>query len=183
MSITVNWPPNPETDMASYEIQRADNLQSSPWTVLGTVPSTQSGPNWDPVNHVYIYLDTTGDESKFYRLVAIDTVGNRSVPSTPFQPIPTQPAIPNTVKIDQNYGSVAALRYQTAAGVPVEGALIRVYRKSDFDQGLTDAPLAVGMTNVNGDWVNPIYLTTGFTYVVQFAKEGLYGPDKTEIVV
>jgi hypothetical protein len=85
--------------------------------------------------------------------------------------------------VDHNTPTPGSLRYQTAGGIPVEAAVVRVYYKTAFDLGQTDAPLAVTMTNVQGNWVNPISLTTGFTYVVQFAKEGLYGPDKTEITV
>lgn len=75
------------------------------------------------------------------------------------------------------------MRYQTAGGLPVEAAVVRIYRKADFDQGRYDEPLAITMTNAQGNWTNPISLETGFTYTVQFAKEGLYGPDSREIVV
>lgn len=60
---------------------------------------------------------------------------------------------------------------------------MRLFTKAAFDQGEIDQPLAITLTNAQGNWVNSVYLTTGTTYVVQFFKEGLYGPDKTEITV
>jgi hypothetical protein len=183
MGIRVNWAASTELDIASYNLERADNLTGATWAVLVNVPHVIPGPAWDALTSTFFYLDSTGDTSKYYRLTAIDTVGQYSVPSTPFQAVSTAPSFPNVVKVDHNYGSSGALRYQTAGGIPVEAAVIRVWKKSDFDAGNTDAPLAITMTNAEGNWVNPLSLTTGFTYTVQFFKEGLYGPDKTEIVV
>lgn len=183
MGIKITWQPSGEADIASYNLERSDNLTTPVWTLLVNVPHNLLGPNYDTLLGVFWYLDTTGDVTKYYRLIAIDTVNQLSVPGTPFQPVSTAPAIPNIVKVDHNYGFPGSLRYQTAGGIPVESAIIRVYRKTDFDLGNTETPLAITMTNVQGNWVNPISLTTGFTYTVQFAKEGLYGPDKTEITV
>jgi hypothetical protein len=183
MGIKVNWAGSTEADIASYNLERADNLTGAPWTLLVNVVHTIPGPAWDALTSTFFYLDATGDTTKYYRLIAIDTVAQYSVPSTPFQAVSTAPAIPNVVKVDHNTPTAGSLRYQTAGGIPVEAAVVRVYYKSAFDQGQTDTPLAVTMTNVQGNWVNPISLTTGFTYVVQFAKEGLYGPDKTEITI
>lgn len=88
-----------------------------------------------------------------------------------------------TVALSQDYGTPGSLRYQTASGMPVEGALVRVYRKTDFDLRKYDDAVGITLTNVRGGWVNPISVESGFTYVVQFHKEGLYGPDKAEVVV
>jgi hypothetical protein len=183
MGIKITWAPSGEADIASYNLERSDTLTTPLWTLLINVPHNLLGPNYDTLLGVFWYLDSTGDTTKYYRLTSIDTVNQLSIPSTPFQPVSTAPAIPNIVKVDHNTPTPGNLRYQTAGGIPVEAAVIRVYKKSDFDAGNTDTPLAVTMTNVQGNWVNPISLTTGFTYVVQFAKEGLYGPDKTEVTI
>ena len=183
MSIRVNWQASTELDIASYILERADNLTGAPWVQLVIVPHVIPGPNWDIPTLTFFYLDATGDLTKYYRLISVDTVAQYSVPSTPFQAVATAPAIPNIVKVDHNTPTPGNLRYQTAGGIPVEAAIVRVYYKTAFDLGQTDTPLAVTLTNVQGNWVNPISLTTGFTYVVQFAKEGLYGPDKTEVIV
>jgi hypothetical protein len=183
MSIKVSWAPSTEPDIASYDLERSDSLATPAWALLVNVTHDLSGVNYDPATGKFFFLDVTGDTSKYYRLIAIDLAGNRSNPSTPFQAVASGPAIPNTVKVDHNYGAPAALRYQTSGGLPVEGALIRVFRKADYDVGLTSAALAVTQTDANGNWVNPIFLTTGFTYTLLYAKEGLYGPDKHEILV
>jgi hypothetical protein len=183
MGIKITWQPSGEADIASYNLERTDSLATPAWTLLVNIPHNLSGPNYDTLNGVFFYLDSTGDTTKYYRLISIDTAAQLSVPGTPFQAVSTAPALPNVVKVDHNYGFPGSLRYQTAGGIPVEAAIIRVWKKADFDAGNTDAPLAITMTNAQGNWVNPFNLTTGFTYVVQFAKEGLYGPDKTEIVV
>ena len=186
MGIRVNWQPTTETDVASYRLERADNYTAAqpdvPWTTLATIPHVIPGPNWDAETSTFFYLDPTGTGVSFYRLTAIDQAYQESLPSPPFQPAVPVPIPSNVVKLDHNYGSPGALRYQTRSGVPVEGALIRVYRKADFDQGKTDQPLAVSLTDARGNWVNHISVSTGFTYTIQFAKEGLYGPDKTEVI-
>jgi len=183
MSIRINWQPSAELDIASYDIERADNLTGATWIQLVNIPHNLTGPNYDIPTALFFYLDATGDLTKYYRLIAIDNINQRSIPSIPFQPASSAQALPNVVKVDHNYGSPGALRYQTAGGIPVEAAIIRIYKKVDFDLGNTDAPLAITMTDARGNWVNPINLGVGFTYTIQIAKEGLYGPDKMEITV
>jgi hypothetical protein len=183
MTIKVTWVPSPEIDVVSYDVERTDDLNVPAWTLLANIPHNLTGPNYDVGLGKFFYVDNIIDTTKFYRLTAIDLVGNRSVPSTPFQILPSGAAITNNVKLDHNYPTPGGLRYQTIGGVPIDDAVVRLFRKSDFDQGLTDTALATTRTNARGDWVSPIYVTIGFTYVVQFAKEGLYGPDLREIVV
>lgn len=182
MSVRITWRPSPESDIGSYDLQHG-TMVGGPFTLLVNIPHNLTGPNYDVADAVFFYSDSSGTSAEYYRLIAIDVAGNQSAPSTPFLPTPSPPSITNTVKVDHNYGTPGALRYQSTGGIPIEAAVIRVYKKTDFDLGRTDAPLAVGMTDANGNWVNPIYLTTGFTYTIQFAKESLYGPDQTEIIV
>lgn len=178
--IKVTWSASTEIDVTGYELQRAAAV-TGPYAAIVTIPNTQDAAHWD--GSYFFYDDAAGADSSFYRLIAIDAAGNRSAPSEPFQASASTPAIPNTVRVDHNYGSAAALRYITASGLPIENAVVRVFRKAEFDLGRTDAPLAATQTDSQGNWRDPIYLTTGYTYVVQFAKEGLYGPDHAEIVV
>ena len=183
MGIKVSWHPSTETDIASYIVERADNITGAPFNFLVQITHTIPGPNYDAGTNTFFYLDATGDTTKFYRLISVDVVSQQSIPSTPFQAHSTTPVPPNNVKVDHNYPTPGNLRYQTSGGLPIEAAYVRIYKKSEFDLGNTATPLAITMTNAQGNWVNPVSLTTGFTYVVQFAKESLYGPDKTEIVV
>ena len=171
MSIQITWSPNPESDIASYIVQSAP-ATTGPWTTAGTVAGT-----------VYAFTDPGGTASTYYRLIAVDTLSNQSTPSAPFLPVQSAPAITNTVCIDQNYGGSGALRYMTAGACPIEAAVIRVFRKSDCDQGRTQVALATTMTDCYGDWVSPIWLTAGLSYVLVVAKEGMYGPDRIEITL
>lgn len=182
MSVQITWTPSTYPSIASYDVEVAAG-SAGPYSFLANVPHNLSGPNFNVTTGLFFYAHSAGVVSNWYRLIAIDNVGNRSSPSAPIEPVSTTPIFTNTVKVDHNYGSPAALRYQTASGAPVEGALIRIYTKTAFDQGETNQPLAVTMTTAKGEWVNPVSLATGFTYVVQFAKEGLYGPDKVEVIV
>jgi hypothetical protein len=182
MSIQIRWAPSSEPDTASYDIERA-TASGGPYSLLVNIPHNLAGPNYDAVQGVFFYFDSAGTATNWYRLVAINNSGVHSAPSPGFQPSTSVPTQTGYVTVDHNYGAPGALRYQTQSGSPIESALIRIYKKTDFDQGHTEAPLAITLTNVQGNWVNPVSLTTGFTYVVQFHKEGLYGPDKVEIVV
>jgi len=182
MSVRIAWAPSSHPYIASYDVEVASAV-GGPYVLLANVPHNLVGANYDAVAGQFFYNHSAGLMSNWYRLVAIDTSANHSTPSAPMEPVSDTPVFTNTVKVDHNYGSPGALRYQTAAGAPVVGALIRVYKKVDFDQGEIDQPLAVTLTDARGNWVNPISLTTGFTYTIQFAKEGLYGPDKAEVVV
>jgi len=184
MSILIDWPPSPGPDIASYNLERSDNLVGGGvWTLLANIPHVIGGPNWDSLKSMFYYVDVTGDVTKYYRLISIDIFNQHSVPSVPFQPAVPGPTLPSVVKVDHNYPTPGNLRYQTAGGIPIEAAIIRAYKKVDFDLGHTDTPIAITMTDSRGNWVNPISLDVGFTYTIQFAKAGLYGPDKTEITV
>jgi len=182
MSVKVAWSPSTYPTIASYDIEVAGS-SGGPYAYLANVPHNLAGANFDTTAGQFFYVHTAGALSNWYRLVAIDAAGNRSVPSAPLEPTSATPTFTNTVKVDHNYGGPGALRYQTAGGTPVQGALIRVYLKANFDQGDTDAPLAITQTNSQGNWTNPVSLTAGATYVIQFAKQDVYGPDKVEVVV
>jgi hypothetical protein len=87
------------------------------------------------------------------------------------------------VKVDHNYGEPGNLKYATENGKAVENAVIRIWQKIDFDTGNTSNPLAITSTDANGEWVDPVFLTAGVTYVVQFHKQMVCGPDHREIIV
>jgi hypothetical protein len=179
--IKLSWPPHTAENIAAYTVERA-TLHTGPWAVLATVVHDLTGPDYDGTANVFVYTDEDGTETHWYRLSSVDTDGYSSLPSQPFQALTVPPAFPATVKVDHNYGGPGALRYVASGGTGVEGALIRIYRKSDFDQGHTDAPFAITRTNAQGNWVDPIHVHAGYTYVVQFHKEGLFGPNSVEVV-
>ena len=180
MSVRVQWSPNSEGDMSLYLLQSGPTA-AGPWTQITSIVHDFTGPNYDGT--YFFYVDVAGSLSTFYTVIAVDTLGNQSAPSPPFQPGTPPPDELSAVKIDSDYGSPGALTYRTQSGHPIEAAIIRVYLKTDFDLGNTQNPIAITQTTEHGRWVNPLYLTTGYTYVVQFAKPGLYGPDNVSIVV
>lgn len=95
---------------------------------------------------------------------------------------PVPPVFDNTIKVDQNYGTMGALQYLTSGGSPIDAAQIRVYYKSDVDAGNLDNPVGVSVTNPSGNWALPVLVRPGFTYTIIFAKPNEFGPDKVEIV-
>lgn len=97
------------------------------------------------------------------------------------QPLP--PSFDATTKVDQDYDQPDALRYMTPGGTPIDSAQIRIYYKKDYDAGNLAAPVGVSLTNSFGRWTNPVLLTPGFDYVVQFFKPNEFGPDVAQITV
>lgn len=102
-----------------------------------------------------------------------------------FYPATATPVPPSstTAVLNQNYGGPGALIYRTPSGVPIENAAVRVFHKTAFDVGDLSAPLGTTSTDAAGNWVDPIIVPVGETYVVQFQKNGAYGPDHVEVVV
>ena len=181
--IRVTWLPSTDGNIASYRVERADDLVSAPWILKATVVHNLTGPNYDPVLGKFFYLDPASSPSEYYHVISVDTSNNAGPPSNPFLAAPAGPNVTNVVSVDQNYGAAGALRYQATNGAPIEGAIIRSYKKADFDQGLTSSPIAITQTDALGNWVAPFNLPMGFTYTIVFAKDGQYGPDKIEIIV
>lgn len=183
MGIKASWQPSPEDDIASYDLEKSVSGPNGIFTFLANVPHIIDGPNWDAEDESFFYTDPVGQVSDWYRLTAIDAGGQRSLPSPAFQPELDAPPVTSNVRIDHDYGSPGDLRYVAPGGIGIEGAVVRVFHKFAFDVGDTDNPIAVTRTTVGGRWVSPVFLMTGHTYVIQFHKEGLYGPDLREIIV
>jgi hypothetical protein len=183
MSVTVTWSPNPPADSIVSYILNSSTSSSGPWALVSTIPSTQSGPYWDPVRNVYFYTDSAGTLTTWYQLIAVNSLSTDSNPSAPFQPISSSPGETGLVMVNQNYPTPNTLRYQTDSGCPIEGATVLIFTLSNFQTGNTSLAVATTLTDRRGNWLNPIYLPTGQTYVVEFFKNGLYGPDSTQIIV
>jgi hypothetical protein len=175
----ITWLPNADTTTASYNLERAVGL-AGPWVVIVNILQDQDVAHYDVATGTLFYQDIAGTPTSFYRIIAIGIDAIPSPPSPPFQANTTGPTTPIAqVKLDHNYGSMGSLRYQTVGGMPVENAIIRIYRKPDFDAGL--APIQMTKMLSDGTWESPAYVDAGFTYVVHFLKEGLYGPDHVTV--
>ena len=187
MSVTVTWLPNIETDMASYDLQRAPDDAGVPgvWVDLVNIPHNLSGPNYDPQSNRFFYDDTTGTLTHWYRIRAVDTAANKSPYGNPFQPSESvqPPPFANTTALNEDYDTPNALQYTDPDGNPVKDAQIRVYKKLDYDLENFGAALGVAKTEDEGNWSNPITVEAGFTYTIQFFKPGELGPDAIEVIV
>lgn len=88
------------------------------------------------------------------------------------------------VAVNHNYGAPNALAYVAPNGQPIEAATIRIWKEPDYT-GVYPLPPPIGTTTTDayGQWVDAIVLEVGFSYVVQFHRPGIFGPDHKTIVV
>lgn len=88
------------------------------------------------------------------------------------------------VQVDHNYGGADVLAYKTQAGIGIDGAVVRVFLKTDFDMGNTSINYMVAetSTDINGRWVMALMLSPAI-YSIQFFKQGQYGPDTVNVTV
>lgn len=84
-------------------------------------------------------------------------------------------------KVDHNYPHAGDLRVVNAAGAPVEGATIRIFTLAAFSIGQTATWVVATTSDINGEWVDPVYLDDGETWVVHIQKATMYGPAHVEI--
>lgn len=187
MSVTITWLPNTESDIKEYDVQRAPDNGGVPgtWADLVTILHDLTGPNYDPVANRFFYVDHTGTLQNWYRIRSGDTEDNKSGYSNHFQPSEstTPPPFPNTVTLDEDYSVENNLRYETPDGAPIAEAQVRVYKKVDYDLANYAAVVGTTTTDADGGWVDPVTVEAGFTYIVQFFKPGVYGPDTREVIV
>ncbi len=87
--------------------------------------------------------------------------------------------------VNHNTTSADNLRYTTALGAGISGAVIKAYLKTDYDAGNRTDAYVKGrtVTDVNGRWTNDLYLDGGYTYTILFYKSGTYGPDTKEVTL
>jgi hypothetical protein len=187
VSIKLTWLPNTESDIAQYDWQRAPDNAGLPgaWTDLVSIPHAIPGPNYDPDANRFFYVDESGTVGDWYRERAVDTDGNASGWSDPFQPSEstTPPPFPNTVILDQDYGGTNELQPVDPDGSPLVAVQVRVWKKIDFDVGNFAATVGTTSTEALGKWAQPITVEAGFTYVIQFFKPGAFGPNTQEVII
>ena len=92
-------------------------------------------------------------------------------------------AILGEVALTQDTGGESNLSYVSPAGEAIEGASIRVYTQEDWASGNHSVVQGVSFTDYRGGWQTPVFVDTGRTYVVVFAKPGHFGPDTETIVL
>ena len=187
MSVRLTWLPNTESDIARYDWQRTADVAGLPgtWADLATVIHAIPGPNYDEPSNRFFYVDATGTTTNWYRMRAADVDGNASGWSEPFQPSEsiTPPPFPNTVILNENYGTPNALQATDLDGVPLADVQVRVWKKIDYDLQNYEAVVGVTTTTPTGGWHQQITVEAGYTYTIQYFKPGSFGPNATEVVV
>jgi hypothetical protein len=187
VSIRLTWLPNTESDISRYDWQRAPDVAGVPgtWVDLISVAHVIPGPDYDPTSNRFFYVDATGSTTLWYRERAVDTDGNPSGWSDPFQPSEstTPPPFPNIVALNQDYGGVNELQPIDPDNHPLVGVQIRIWKKIDFDLGNYAAAVGTTSTSTEGRWNQPITVEAGFTYVIQFFKPGAFGPNLQQVIV
>jgi hypothetical protein len=83
--------------------------------------------------------------------------------------------------VDHNYPHAGDLRVVNASGDPIESAEIRIFTLAAFSSGQTSTWVAETTTDINGEWVDPVILDDGETWVVHIQKPTMYGPAHVEI--
>jgi hypothetical protein len=184
MSVRIQWSPNTESDIKSYELVRCAT-KTGTYALVTTIVHDLLGANYDATASKFFYDDTAGTTAHWYKLRAVDQYSNPSGYTNPFQPgeSTTPPVFPNTVSLTEDYPTTDNLRYITAGAAGVGDAQVRVYKKTDYDQGKLTLIQGQTTTDANGRWKVPILVEAGTTYTIYFQKPHAFGPDTTEVVV
>ena len=82
MAVTVTWPPNPESDLASYDIQRAP-ASTGTFVDVTSIAHNFAGANYE--NGEFFYVDAAGTIADWYRIRAVDNEAQASAWSEVFQ--------------------------------------------------------------------------------------------------
>lgn len=135
-----------------------------------------------------VTLDLSGEDDGVYTFIPRDGLTDFLVEDwvaafylVDGDPLPDQARA--QVALHTDFGGIDALRFEDENGDPVEGAVVRVFTKLEFDTNALDNPIGVTATNATGRWVNPVFVNAGDTYTVHFQRDGLVGPVSVEIIV
>lgn len=186
MAQTVYWKPATAPNIVAYVLLYSDTGAAGPFLERAQLVNAPVGPNYDAETATYFFED---DEIAYrlYRLRTVDVRGNvfDDTTSPPFAAGNDPYVIPvaNVTPLNENYGGTNALQYVNPNGVPIEGATVRVYTKSDWDAKRYSKVVGLTATTALGAWVSPILVEPGNTFVVQYHLPNVYGPDTVEITV
>lgn len=88
------------------------------------------------------------------------------------------------VIVDHNYGGTDALAYLTTNSAGIATAIVKAYRKADWDAARRTQEFLQGqtITDSNGRWVTPFLLDPGI-YTILYYKQGAFGPDLKVVTV
>ncbi len=120
-----------------------------------------------------VFTDASGTDKSTYRVRGLDALDNIVFDTGPFQPVVNRAAdLQTQVRLDHNWPTTDAHRYVDVGGNGISGLVIRVYRQPDWAQGRVDLALSLSETDASGRWKIPVFLETGFDYVLVSEKNG-----------
>jgi hypothetical protein len=85
------------------------------------------------------------------------------------------------VRVDHNYPDTDDLKVVDLSGNPIDGVIIRIFEYAAFVAGETDTWVGGTSSDINGHWIDPVYLDEAQTWVVHFEKPTAFGPEHVEI--
>lgn len=181
MATRISWDPGTE-EVDFYEVKSAPSVTGT-FSLLAIVQDDRTSPNWNTQTARFTYADNDGVDTTIYRVQGF-TNGSLSYDSGPLQSEVSQAALLQTrTRVDHNYLYPNAYQYIEPGGAPINEAIVRVFTKPDWDALRRDVALFVTKTNAQGQWVSPFWLEPGMQYVLVFQKDGVCGPDISEITV
>jgi len=75
-----------------------------------------------------------------------------------------------TTRIDQNYPTPNFLLAEDEDSNPLQAVRIKIFDKTEFDDGNIHTWEAETITNIDGKWIDPVYLSEGYEWVVEFSR-------------
>jgi len=182
----IKWKPNLAPNIVAYEILKSDNGRDGDYTVLVQVLHQIPGANYNEDGAYFFYNDEE-ISYRYYRIRTLDRYGNTAEDEapTPFQAgnNPVETPTMHTTALNEDTGGENNLQYVTAGGTPVDEAVVRVYKKIDWDVQNLASVVGSTITNASGGWLNPVFVEPGETYTIVYHKPNLYGPDTKEVTV
>lgn len=183
----VRWLPASAPNIVAYKLLYSDTGPDGPFLErAAAILNIPAGPNWDSGTETFFYEDQEVPY-RLYRLNTLDSFGTTfgDPGAAPFGPNnnPVRVPVPNVYPMDHNTGGASALRYVDPNGTPIAEAMVRVYTKADWDAKRYSKVVGLVKTDAQGNWVSPIFVEPGNTFVVQFQLPNTWGPDTTEVTV
>lgn len=86
-----------------------------------------------------------------------------------------------SVLVNHNYPHDGDMTVKNIADGPIPGVAIRIFDHTAYFAGDLTTWVAESLTDINGEWIDPVYLDEARTWVVHFQKLNEYGPDHLEI--
>ena len=166
--VVIKFPPNPETDVASYNVYRSDTkLPTGAFTKIGAITH-------DANSALLTFTDTGGTEEDYYKLAAVNTSAVESLATDAIKPIALS-------KLTRLYDKILDAAFKPVVGIRVEARLDAIQAK----YGEIIVPRAVlALTDSNGYWFmdlfpNSVLTPAGTKYIITI--QGISPPK--EIVV